>query len=113
MNWKNRNGTTPLLAALARGHTEVAKLLIEAGANVNEASPKGKRVIHLASESDNLELVRLLINKGAEFNATTKMGATPLHVACAKGRLDVAKLLLKCGSDIKSNKNLVTDHHYM
>lgn len=49
-------------------HTQIAKLLIDSGANVNAPDREGGVPLHHAAYSGNLEIVRYLVEHGAEVN---------------------------------------------
>jgi uncharacterized protein len=89
----NRNGNTPLHAALAGRQAEVGKLLIEQGADINAADGSGYTPLHLAAHEGNVALVQLLLDAGADPRALTVAGQTPLDMAKAEGHTDVANLL--------------------
>lgn len=94
---------TPLSLAVWRGHKEVAKLLLEKGADVNARTIDGDTPLHGAAESDYMgrnnrnAVAELLLAHGAEVNAKNKYGDTPLHKAVEAGHKDVAELLRKHG----------------
>lgn len=85
---------SPLHAAIAEGHLDVAKLLINKGANVNARNMSQKTPLHfLASSMDDRELAELMIAKGADINARDKDGSTPLAYAIGNGHGAVAEVL--------------------
>ncbi len=71
-------GGTPLLVAAIFGRVEVAKLLIEKGANVNGTSNDGATALHGAAFFCHTEIVKLLLGKGAVVDAKNIRGETPL-----------------------------------
>jgi ankyrin repeat protein len=71
---------TALLFAARVGDLESAKLLVAAGANVNDQEAWGISVTELAAHSGFTDLVEFLLDKGADPN-TGKAGFTALHVA--------------------------------
>jgi ankyrin repeat protein len=64
---------------------ESAKILLAAGADVNETGPLGMTPLVLASASGQEALGILLLDKGADPNARDSAGATALHYALMKG----------------------------
>src|SRR5689334_16024158 len=80
VNFKEGNGSLPLIAALAVGKESVVRLLLDLGANVNH--PDGP--LHRAAKSGRPNLVRLLLERGAYVNLIdSDYGRTPLHSATA------------------------------
>lgn len=94
-----------LIRAIYLGQTEIAKLLISRGANVNVklTNPDNSTPLHSAAEQANMEIAKLLLAKGAQVDAKTKAGNTPLMWA-AKSKderaVAVAELLLAHGADL-------------
>jgi len=59
----------------------VAKLALEAGADVNAKDTNGITSLHYAVYHDKEEMVKFLIASKANVNAQTASGDTPLHIA--------------------------------
>jgi ankyrin repeat protein len=65
---------------LREQHFEIARILIEANADVNAGGGEiFGSALHLAVVRSNLQIVDLLIKKMAEVNTIDKEGNTPLH----------------------------------
>jgi len=77
------SGSTPLNTAAVFGQTEMAKLLIEKGADVSIANRDGNTALHIASFFAHAEFVKLLLEKGASVSAKSGRGETPLAVVSA------------------------------
>jgi uncharacterized protein len=93
-----RGGSTPLLFAARSGDSESARLLIEAGARVDDALPDGMTSLVEAAHSGHQALAILLLEKGANPNAS-EVGYTALHAAVLRGGLDLVRSLLAHGAD--------------
>lgn len=85
-------------------HPEIARDLIEAGADVNGAARNPQRVapVHSAATVQDHATMRLLLERGADPNARQQMGYTALHSAASRGDIEMAKLLLDHGADPKA-----------
>ena len=75
---KDPPGLTPLLFAVRAGHIAASRVLLDAGANVNETVGDGSSALLLAVMNAHYELAALLLDKGANPNADAQ-GWTPLH----------------------------------
>jgi ankyrin repeat protein len=93
-----RGGFTPLLFAAQSGDVESAKLLIAAGADVNEAAPDGASALIVAAHAGKAEVGALLLAAGADPNAAGA-GYTALHVAATRGDLALVQALLAQRAD--------------
>lgn len=95
------DGFTPVSLAAFFGHTEVATLLIEHGADPNRAAANAMKVnaLHAAVARKNLELCRFLIDRGAQVNAVQMQNVTPLHAAVHQGNKELTRLLVEHGAD--------------
>ena len=79
------------------GKTEVAKLLISKGADLEARSNTGSTPLHYAAFKGMTEVAKLLISKGADVNAKDNFDGTPLHMAEKGGHQDLADFLRKHG----------------
>ncbi len=83
---RDNGGETPLQTACWMGDFESARLLVEAGANVNSIRSDGATPLHLASFADAPAIMRLLLDNGASLEARDSEGRTPLEDAHAFGK---------------------------
>lgn len=83
-----------------RTNTEVAKLLVENGANVNAKMHTGGTRIFWAAFYGDIEIVTLLLSKGAETNHITIYGTTLLHYAVNGSSLEIVKLVAEKNIDL-------------
>jgi uncharacterized protein len=83
-------------------HLDVAKLLIDSGADVNVNSRNGFKATPLqgAAASNRIDLARLYLDRGANVNCRSDQGASPLEEAAGNGFLDFAKLMIEKGADV-------------
>lgn len=97
----SQDGFSGLGLAVFFGHLEIARLLVEAGADVNRPSDNAIRVapLHSAVESGNVALLELLLAHGAKPDPVEFLEATPLHSAAARGNREMVEKLLAAGAD--------------
>ncbi len=101
VNAPRGDGMTALHWAAVHGNAEIARLLLEAGAEPEAATRLGAhRPLHVASREGNAEIVALLVEAGADAGALTETGATPLHFAAAAGSVDAVRALVEHGSPV-------------
>ena len=95
---------TPLVAALAGRHFNIAQLLRNHGADPNVRCYDGRTPLHAAVQSGNLEMVQKLIEYNADVNAQNRIGWTPLHIASrlVQPNIDVVYSLLVQGVDVNA-----------
>jgi ankyrin repeat protein len=60
------NGWTPLMKAIYRNNFEIAKILVENGANVNAKNTSGYSVLYIGEKLNRQsEILQLLVSAGA------------------------------------------------
>lgn len=72
---------TPLASALATGQDQIARTLIDHGANVNAKADNDLTPLHTAAARGNIEAATLLLEHGADISATSKDGKKPITYA--------------------------------
>ena len=95
------DGFTPLHLAAYFDRLEVARLLLERGADRNAVAFNEMRVtpLHSAVSARHRDMVGLLLAHGASPNAVQHGGWTPLHAAAGAGDEAVVDMLLLRGAD--------------
>jgi ankyrin repeat protein len=88
-----RGGSTALLFAARSGDVGSTKLLLAAGADVNDALPDGMSALVLAAHSGHGEVAALLLDRGANPDAAG-IGYTALHAAVLRADLPLVKTLI-------------------
>ncbi|HEX8996445.1 MAG TPA: sigma-70 family RNA polymerase sigma factor [Ktedonobacterales bacterium] len=90
---------TPLHHAATLGATDVARCLLDYGADVNARASQGQTPLHTATLNSRAPLVALLLRAGAEPDCRTDAGMTPLHWAVIRGDTAIVELLRDAGAD--------------
>ncbi|KAH7719831.1 ankyrin repeat protein [Aphelenchoides avenae] len=103
---RNDDFDTALHFASAKGHLELARILVELGADVNKVDILGFTPFLYAVSKGHVELARLLAENGANHRQKSRLGATPLSIACASGSSEMVDFLL---DDLKHNPNEALD----
>jgi ankyrin repeat protein len=73
-------GSTPLILAAIFGKKEVARILIDAGADLELRNSKGSTALHQACFFCRPEIVEMLLVAGADPSQTNNDGRTPLEI---------------------------------
>ncbi|KAM7366840.1 hypothetical protein PAMP_014783 [Pampus punctatissimus] len=94
---------TPLHEACIQAHPNCARLLLEAGAQVDIRTIHGSTPLCNACSSGSLECAKLLLEYGAKVNPSlTALTASPLHEACIQGNVEVVKLLIASNAQLEA-----------
>lgn len=81
---------TPLLFAARQGQIESARLLLDAGADINARSADGKDGLGLAIYNGNFAFASYLIERGINVNQADARGFTPLFWAVDRRNMETA-----------------------
>ncbi|KAI8752888.1 transient receptor potential cation channel subfamily A member 1 [Biomphalaria glabrata] len=123
INANDNQGSTPLHTAALYKHLEIARMLIEAGANLMSRDKEQCTPLHHAASGGNFELVNLLLEAASTSDSgwillSEMVSAidieqnTPLHVAVDHGHYEVVKVLLEKAADVnKPRKHFMYPLH--
>jgi ankyrin repeat protein len=94
------DGHYPLGLAIFFGHGALARMLIEAGADVKLHSKNEQNVapIHAAAAVCDRAVLELLLERGADPNSRQQSEYAALHTAAGRGDTETASLLLRFGA---------------
>jgi len=98
----SKDCNTPLIAAIEMGHPQIARLLLDAGANALEPNGNGIAPIDLANGKGLSEIVTLLQDRGVSPDAETA-ATTALIGAARSGDLAALKVAISAGAALDSD----------
>jgi len=98
-------GYTALTIATVNGHTDVIRLLLEAGANVNHRSKHKYFPLQWAVISNKEDIVRILMEYNTELNLVDDDGDATLNCIRSPTSVAIAKLLVNRGADLEIRNN--------
>uniref|UniRef100_A0A0B7K9G5 Clr5 domain-containing protein n=1 Tax=Bionectria ochroleuca TaxID=29856 RepID=A0A0B7K9G5_BIOOC len=115
----------PLVKAVYRKNTQVARLLLEAGANANQVDTQWGSAIQLAVDNNDMYMVNLLVEAGADVNLNKERSShawstsqalsystqtrrfkvrakflSPLQLAAQANNSEMIQYLLQCNADM-------------
>jgi ankyrin len=103
---QNRYGISPLYLAAVNGSASMIGLLLDAGADPNEAGVEGETVLMTAARTGAVPAARVLLARGAEVDRREQWhGQTALMWAAAQGHPDMIRELLQHGADVNARSN--------
>ncbi|HKP05146.1 MAG TPA: ankyrin repeat domain-containing protein [Chthoniobacterales bacterium] len=120
VNLATHEGFTPLMRAAEKGAFEIARALIDRGADGKARMKDGMTAVHFAAghkgddwtepkqttdRRNQLELISILEGKGADLKGLTKEGRSALFFAAELGYAAMVRLLIDRGLDPRSKDN--------
>lgn len=96
----------PLLLAAERGNPEIVRLLIGAGARLNEQDEQGFSALHCAARNSHAKVLRILIDEyQARLGLRLHNGSLSIHSAASRGNIQSLEVLLDAGLSIDATNN--------
>lgn len=94
------SGASPLYAAVINQHYDIAKILINQGADIDYANPNaiGASPLMIAASRPNIDLVELLLDGGADIDKVDVNNDPAINWAAYYGYTDVVEFLLARGA---------------
>lgn len=97
-------GDTPLITASLAASDAILQVLLEHGANINEADSHGFTALMLALSFDHrISAAKFLMNQGADIFAQSALGQTALSLASTLANKEMLQLLLARGATADIN----------
>lgn len=102
VNYYNKDGWTPLIAATMEENTKVMKLLIDHGAYIDFMNSQSESALTYSIVWNRMKSLKLLIGEGANINKADEYGCgwTPILYAVQEKSQDMVELLIEKGADI-------------
>ncbi|MFT6706238.1 MAG: ankyrin repeat protein [Flavobacteriales bacterium] len=100
--WNILRAQTPLVAAGRIGDFEIAKLLINEGADVNFHGKSNETPLMAAAKYGDIEFVKYLVSKGAKTNTLVNSWGSASSIASREGHLNIVKYLKSSKAEIDS-----------
>jgi ankyrin repeat protein len=96
IEWRSTKDESALMMAALKGQTELARKLVDKGADVNKP---GWAPLHYAATRGHLQIMDLLLENHAYIVAESPNKSTPLMMAAFYGTPEAVRLLLEAGAD--------------
>ncbi len=106
INEKDDEDITALAWASGYGYTEIVKMLIDNGADVNVICYRNQTALTYALSNNLYENVELLVKAGAKINLDKKSPDT-LLLTLISNNIKLAKLMISYGLNIENAENLI------
>lgn len=98
MSYKDHVPWMALLLAAKHGNNDVARMMIQADANVNCQDKSGDTAIMIAAACGHPDIVKILVEAGADVNHQNNAGVTALSKAAMSKQSRSLKILIKAGA---------------
>lgn len=103
VNLKGFKGSTVLIHAAMRGHTDIVQDLLDKNVDTELKDDEvGLTALMWAALYGHLKTVQVLLEKGSNVNARGNSGETALIYAAVKGHTSIIQALLNAGADVNA-----------
>ncbi|KAJ9638045.1 general transcription repressor [Knufia peltigerae] len=92
------NTALMLVSGMRGEQVEIAKMLIDSGADVNHANTAGDTALHVAAARGYTSMAKVLIDAGADLEKPNQKTNTPLQAALKARKYEVVDTLLEAGA---------------
>ncbi len=96
----NQTRDLPLHTAAVQGNIEIARLLLDAGAELDGGDSDNSTPLHVACLQRHPEMVAFLLERGADVHRRDMNAAYALSFAASGGDTAVVRLILRAGADL-------------
>ncbi len=107
LNEVDEYGYTPLIQTAIVNSIPKAKLILEAGAEIDFTDLTGRTALHWAVDNNNLELAELLLDRRANPNAYTRAGQPVLAMPVLRKQDAIKQLLYRYGADLNFAQDFI------
>lgn len=119
-SFSTSNCEAPLKMAVSNRNFDIVNLLLDANADINEATIFGTNALTEAVSNKDTTMVALLLKHNAKSKINYYKGNTAIHSAILSGDTLIAHMLIEAGADIKAksffisnNMNEAIAHHHL
>ena len=102
IDFKNKDGYTPLMIASYKGNTDIVKLLLEYNASIDMTNDNNYTALIYACIYGRADVVKILLEHKSNMYIETKLEnnhLTALMIACSQNYTEIARILLENGYD--------------
>lgn len=102
LNERDDSGHTMLMVAALMDQQELAKHMLELGADPLVTDPQGSTAVHMAASLGRDQILEQFVDAAGKpvLGATNLMGSTPLHFAAKSGQVSTVYKLIALGADV-------------
>ena len=102
VNAKDCCGERPLMKTLCSGRLQLAKFLLESGADINVVHKKAlETVLTGAAVRGDIRVITVIAQSGVLAAIIRQYGSSAFITAVSEGLLEIVKLLVDAGADVK------------
>lgn len=98
-----KNSASAFQFACRKNRLQIAKILHEKDARINQKDSDGETALHIAAQEGHAEIFKWLVSEGADIEAKEEMGDTPVDFV---ETLDIVKFLME------EKESLLRKHQY-
>ena len=92
--------STPLMEAAQEGYEKLVDYLIESGAQVKTVATNSDTALDLAAENGHTKICQALLAAGANLEHLSEGGRTPIMRAARQGQEETVEFLIKAGANL-------------